>query len=304
MKILVVGATGVLGHATAQRLLAQGVGVRAMTRSPERAADLAAQGAEVVAGDLTDTASLSRACTGIDRVLAAAHSMLGRGRYRSEQVDDAGHRALIDTARASGVQRFVYTSVRGAGAAHPVDFFRTKHAIEQHLLGSGLPHVVLRPSAFMEHHVHTFNGKALLEKGQARLIGAGTKKRNFVAAADVAQFAVLALTAEPRPSPVIEIGGPGNFSNIEVAELYARLAGIAPRISHLPGSVARLLSRVAAPVHPGVARLMRLLGLPDDAFDETFDSAALQRAYPALRLTPLETFVRARIAQAGITPAG
>ena len=89
-----------------------------------------------------------------------------------------------------------------------------------------------------------------------------------------------------------------------MAELYARLAGIAPRISHLPGSVARLLSRVAAPIHPGVARLMRLLGLPDDAFDETFDSAALQRAYPTLRLTPLETFVRARIAQAGITRAG
>ena len=54
MKILVVGATGVLGHATAQRLLAQAVAVRAMTRSPERAADLAAQGAEVVACDLTN----------------------------------------------------------------------------------------------------------------------------------------------------------------------------------------------------------------------------------------------------------
>ncbi|MEO7244535.1 MAG: SDR family oxidoreductase [Rubrivivax sp.] len=303
MKILVVGATGVLGRTTARRLLAQGFAVRAMTRSPDRAADLVAEGAEVVAGDLVDPASLAQACAGTDRVLVAAHGMLGRGRYRSEQVDDVGHRALIDAARVSGVMRFVYTSALGASADHPVDFFRTKHAIEQHLQRSGLPHVILRPTAFMEQHVHTFNGKALLEKGQAKLVGAGTKKRNFVAGDDVAQFAVLALTAEALPEPVIEIGGPGNFSNNEVAELYARLAGVAPHISHLPGSVARFISRVAAPVHPGVARLMRLLGLPDDAFSETFDCTALQRAYPALRLTPLETFVRARIAETGLTPA-
>ncbi|MEO7150589.1 MAG: SDR family oxidoreductase [Burkholderiaceae bacterium] len=303
MKILVVGATGVLGRATVQRLLAQGFAVRAMTRSPERAADLAAQGAEVVAGDLIDRASLTRACAGVDRVFAAAHAMLGRGRYASERVDREGHRALIDAAQNCAVQRFVYTSVLGADTDHPVDFFRTKSVIEQHLRGSGLPHVILRPTAFMEHHVHTFNGKALLGKGQARLIGSGTKLRNFVAGDDVAQFAVLALTAEPVPGPLIEIGGPGNFTNNEVAELYARLAGVAPRISHLPASVARMLSRVAAPLHPGVARLMRLLGLPDDAFEEAFDSAALQRAFPALRLTSLETFVRARVAEAGITPA-
>lgn len=302
MKILIVGATGVLGHATALRLLAQGVPVRTMTRSPANAADLAAHGAEVVAGDLIDAASLTRACAGIDRVLAAAHGLLGRGRYHSDRVDDAGHRTLIATARAAGVQRFVYTSASAAAADHPVDIFRTKHAIEQHLRRSGMPHVILRPTAFMEQHAHTFNGKLLLDSGKAKLIGAGTKKRNFVAADDVAQFAVAALTAEPMPGPVIEIGGPGDFSNNEVAELYARLAGIEPRISHLPAPLARLIGRVAAPLHPGVARLMQLLGLPDEAFSETFDCAALQRAWPAIRLTPLETFVRARIAEAGITP--
>jgi len=304
MKILVVGATGVLGRSVVRRLRAQACDVRAMTRTPESAADLAALGAEVVAGDLVDSASLARACAGADRVLAAAHGLLGRGRYSSERVDAAGHRALIDAAKAAGVQRFVYTSGLGVSADHPVDFFRTKFAIEQVLKASGLPHVILRPTAFMEQHVHEFNGKGLLEKGRAQLIGAGTKRRNFVAADDVAQFAVLALTAEPAPGSAIDICGPDNLSNNEVAALYARLSGKALRVSHLPVTVARALSVLAAPLHPGVARLMRMLSLPDDAFNETIDCAPLRRAYPALSLTTVEAFVRARIAAAGIAARG
>ena len=91
-------------------------------------------------------------------------------------------------------------------------------------MASGLAQLVLRPTAFMEHHAHNFNGKALLEKGKAQLIGSGTKKRNFVAATDVAGFALRALLDDPPPFRAIEIGGPGNYSNTEVAERYARAA--------------------------------------------------------------------------------
>jgi uncharacterized protein YbjT (DUF2867 family) len=299
MKVLVIGATGVLGRTVVRRLIEQGHAVRAMTRTPQKAHDLAALGAEVVAGDLVDRGSLVAACTDVDRVLAAAHSLLGRGRHASEHVDAAGHRALIDTARAAGVRRFVYTSALGAAPEHPVDFFRTKHAIELYLSASGMPHVILRPTAFMEQHVHEFNGKGLLDKGRIQLIGPGTKRRNFVAAADVAQFAVLALTADPAPGPVLEIMGPGNFSNNDVAALYARLSGKPLSVSHLPAGMARWLYKLAAPLHPGAARLLGMLGLPDDAFNEAFDSEPLQRAYPQMRLTTLEEFVQARVADAG-----
>lgn len=299
VKVLVVGATGVLGRQVVERLRARGIAVRAMSRKPDAARELAGQGVEVMPGDLLDRASLDRACDGVDRVFSAAHGMLGRGRYRSEQVDDAGHRALIDAARRAGVGRFVYTSGLGVSPTHPIDFFRTKFAIEQALQRSGLPHVILRPSAFMEWHVHAFNGKALLDKGRANLIGPGTKLRNFVAAADVAAFAVQALTGEPAPGPIIEIGGPGNFSNRDVTALYAELAGIEARASHLPAALARALSIVAGPLHPGLARILRLGALPDDAFSETFDSTPLQRAFPSIALTPLRAFVQARVAQAG-----
>ncbi len=82
--ILIVGGTGSLGNATARRLLGKRRSVRVMTRTPEKATDLQKLGAEVVQGDLLDKASLARACRGVEKVLASAHSILGRGREASK----------------------------------------------------------------------------------------------------------------------------------------------------------------------------------------------------------------------------
>ena len=296
-KVLVVGATGALGRPVVRGLLERGVAVRALCRHPEQADDLAALGAEVVAGDLTDAASLARATTGVQRVLAAAHGILGRGRWRSEAVDDAGHRSLFAAARNAGVDRLVYVSAHGASPDHPVDFFRTKHAMEQALAASGLRHVVLRPTAFMEHHAHNFNGAGLLAKGKAQLIGPGTKPRNFVAASDVALLALRALMDEPLPFRQLDIGGPGHYSNQEVAALYARCADLPLRVSHLPAGLARVIAVLARPLHPGLARILKMSSLPDDAYSERFDGApALQREH-GITLTPLPQFVADRVAQ-------
>jgi uncharacterized protein YbjT (DUF2867 family) len=288
--ILVVGATGLLGRETSLRLLSLGEPVRALTRRPAQAADLAGAGAELVAGDLLDPASLARACQGVDRVFAAAHGLLGRGQYRSEAVDDAGHRSLVDAARAAGVRRFVYTSVFRAAANHPVDFWRTKHRVERHLEASGMEWTMLRPTAFMEVHAQQLIGRPILGKGRVSILGRGTKPRNFVAVRDVVHFATMALVTDRLLGRRLDIGGPDNVSSIHVAGLYGELAGVRPRLSHLSPRMTAILGRVLQPVHPGIARVMRMSSLPDDAFDECFDPAALRAEFP-LELTSLRDFV-------------
>jgi uncharacterized protein YbjT (DUF2867 family) len=304
VQVLVVGASGALGRPVVRALRGRGIAVRGLCRHPEAAPELAALGAELVAGDLTDEASLVHALRGCSRVLSAVHGLLGRGRYRSEAVDDRGQRTLIACARAAGVERFVFTSARGAHPGHAIDFLRTKHAIEAALHASGLDTVVLRPTAFMEQHVHLFNGAGLLSKGTARLIGPGTKPRNFVAAADVAQFAVRALLEDPPPFRCLEIGGPDHASNLEVAALYARLSERPLKTSHLPAPLARAMAGVLAPLHPGVARIMRLSTADETALAERFDGAAALEREHGIRLTSLESFVRARVAEAALRPPG
>lgn len=299
--VLVVGASGALGRPAVRLLRERGLPVRALCRHPQPAADLAALGAEMAAGDLIDPASLEHACKGATRVLACAHALLGRGRWRSEAVDDAGHRTLITAARAAGVRRFVYTSALGASEASPIDFMRTKHSIEQAVLESGLDAVILRPSAFMEHHVHNFNGLNVLTQGKAKLIGPGTKPRNFVCAEDVARFAVLGLLEDPPPFRTLDIGGPGHHTDLEVAEMYAREACIDLRRSHLPRGVAGVMARLARPLHPGMARVLQLMSLPDEAFNERLDGAAAVAQAYGVTLTRLEDFVKAKVRQARAT---
>jgi uncharacterized protein YbjT (DUF2867 family) len=298
---LVVGATGFLGRETTKLLLKRGEPVRVMARTPAKAADVQQLGAEVVPGDLIVRPSLERACAGVQRVFSAAHSLLGAGKYKSEHVDGTGHYALIDVAKAAGVSHFVYTSILGASPDHPVDFFRTKAAVEAYLQVSGLSYTILRPSAFMEWHMHDFNGKSILERGKTTILGKGTKPRNFIAVRDVAHFAYLALTDPALRMRTIDMGGPQNLTDNQVAALYATLAGVAPKIQHVPPTVARILSVVMKPFQPGMSRIMYITSLPEHAFNETFDPAALLKEYN-ISLTPPDAFVRERIAETGREP--
>jgi uncharacterized protein YbjT (DUF2867 family) len=299
--ILILGASGYLGREVTKLLLSKGQQVRLLVRTPAKVEDLKQAGAEIMQGDLIDPPSLARACQGVDRVLAAAHSLLGKGKNKSEIVDDAGHRALIEAAKAAGVAHFVYMSMLGVSADHPFDFARRKYSIEEYLKASGLSYTILRPSWYMEQNVHLFNGKSILEMGKTSLLGNGTKLRNFVAARDVAQFAVRALLDPKLKNRTIDIGGPQNATNDEVAQLYGKIAGITPKINHLPPLVAKAMSVVLKPVQPGISRIMYLSSLADDAFCETFDPTALLAEFP-IHLTTLEDFIYERVAEAKTRP--
>ncbi len=297
MTILIVGATGMLGRATALQLLEQGQRVRALVREPVRSpkvvAELQRAGAELVPGDLTDAASLERACKGSLRVFACAHSFLGRGSLSSAQVDHVGHSALIAAALASGVHRFVYTSALGAREDHPIDFFRTKHEIEQALRESTIPYTILRPAAFMEQHVHEFLGKLILDKGFAVIFGPGRKRRNFVAVRDVAPFAAMALVGDELLARTLDIGGPDDISNRDVAAMYL-LRSKQGRVFHAPLGIARIGAQIARPFHEGVGRVLEVAAVPDDDWRETFDPTPLLAEFPR-RMTTVEQFVEERI---------
>lgn len=64
--LFISGITGHVGGAAARRLLAQGHSLRALVRDPDKAAAWAAQGVELVRGDLTDPTSLAAALRGVD----------------------------------------------------------------------------------------------------------------------------------------------------------------------------------------------------------------------------------------------
>ena len=266
--ILVVGASGFLGGCTARRLLAAGRRVRVTSRDPRKIADLRSLGAEIAQADLVDSASLEAACRGVDAVFVAAHSMMGSGRYASDAVDGAGHRALVDAAKRAGIGRFVYTSAMFAAADHPVDFLRTKAQVEAYLRASGLAFAIIRPSAFMEWHVHRFIGQPLIESGKTTLFGPGSNPINFVAADDVAAVAVAALMQESAGS-TFDVGGPDNVTRNAVAAMYAERLHRPVAVRHVPLGALRALAPLVRPFRPELARLLAV-SVWSETSDQTF----------------------------------
>lgn len=144
--VVVAGATGRQGGAVVRHLLAAGWRVRALTRKPgsRSARQLVADGAEVLAADMSDPASLEPALHGAYGVHSVQNPMTAGLDGEIEQGKN-----IADAAAAAEIRHLVYGS-SGIGSPTGVAFWDTKLAIEDHLRELGLPLTVLRPTAFME----------------------------------------------------------------------------------------------------------------------------------------------------------
>jgi uncharacterized protein YbjT (DUF2867 family) len=187
--VLITGATGKQGGATARALKGKGFNIRAMTRKPEsEAASAIARdtGAALVEGDLNDPSSLKRALSGAWGVFAVQNTWEAGVAGEEEQ----GKR-IAQLAREAGVQHYVYTSVGSAHRNTGIPHFDNKFRIEETIRGLDFPsHVILRPVFFMENLTSPWflNGDNLY----AAL--APTTKLQMIAVDDIGQYSARAFT--------------------------------------------------------------------------------------------------------------
>jgi len=268
--LLIIGGNGVLGNAAANHFLEKGFRVSVFVRNRSRAVSLEKKGAIIIKGDLTKPSTLTGIFTGIDIVLTAAHGMLGMGNNKSEKVDDAGHKSLIEEAQKSGVKHFIYTSVFTASPDHPVDFFRTKYKMERLITESGLNYTILKLPAFMEWHVYNLLGKNIAKKGKTTILGRGNTPVNFIAVKDVVAAIDKIILKEEFYNKTIPVAGPQNITRNEIADLFGKALNIKPRIGHAPVRLLKVFSFIVSPFHPGIARIMKLSIYTENS-DETMD---------------------------------
>lgn len=257
MKVLVTGASGMLGGAIATQLVDSGSSVRTLQRRPS-----GISGVTDCAGSLTEHAPLDRAVQGMDAVihLAAKVSFTGR-RADFEAVNVEGTRNLLDAARRAGVRDIVHVSspsvahagrpIVGLGAttAEPDaargEYARSKALAELVALGMSTPD--FRVAALRPHIVWGPGDAQLVERviararaGRLPVVAGGTALIDttyvdnaasaIVACLDRMDFtqgrALVVTNGEPRP----------------VGELIAgicRAGGVEPPRRSVPGALAR-----------------------------------------------------------------
>lgn len=260
--MLLCGGTGDLGHRIAVRLAAHGVEFRALVRAGSDAAALRALGAHVVAGDLTDRASLDRALAGVQTVVTSANAMArlleGRKDVSIAAVDHRGNENLVRGAVASGVERFLFVSMAGLTdeAARRAPFAAAKRHTEQLLEASTMRSIIVRPDRYQEIWLSPAVGIDPAKR-RAVIFGRGRTPDTYVAADDVAE-ACVRLCLLDNPPAEIDFGGPERLTRHEVVDAFERGTGAHFRRFSVPRPLLAAGARMARSRKPEIASLMAM----------------------------------------------
>jgi uncharacterized protein YbjT (DUF2867 family) len=232
--ILITGATGKQGGATLRHLAKRGgFKLRAMTRKPDgdAAKALSALGAEVVAGDLNDAASLERAVAGAWGAFAVQNTWEAGVEGEEEQ----GKR-FAKIARDKGVQHFVYSSVGSANRGTGIPHFENKLRVEETIKQLKFPsHVILRPVFFMENLPSPWflNGDKLTTTLKPET------KLQMVAVDDIGKFSAAAFVeADKFKGAEIEYAGDA-VTMAEAAAAMSELTGKTVTFQQIPIAAVR-----------------------------------------------------------------
>ncbi|WP_233810353.1 NmrA/HSCARG family protein [Paraburkholderia sp. HP33-1] len=247
--VLVIGATGMQGGATARHLLAAGLKVRFLTRNSDAPAAraLVEMNAQALRGDLDDRKSLEKAMEGVGSVF----SVLLPDVDRSDRERRQGF-ALINAARTAGVPQFVHTSVAQAGNHETFPgwsekrwnrkYWTDKWDVEEAVRAAGFASwTILQPAFMMDNLAEPKAGAMFPHLREGLLLSAllPDARLDWIAADDVGAFAASALNDPQRWHGQTVPLASEKLTMSEVARRLGDVLGARISVSHVSPDEAR-----------------------------------------------------------------
>jgi dihydroflavonol-4-reductase len=249
-RVLITGATGFVGSAVARAASARGFRVRVLVRPESKRANLVGFPNEIAEGDMKDEASVLRALEGVRYLfhVAADYRIWARDPGEIIRNNREGTRAVMAAAKASGVEKIVYTSsvatlrpVKDGAAgeasrldentaigAYKMSKVVAEHLVERMIAEDSLPAVIVNPSTPIGSHdiKPTPTGRIIVEAATGRMPAFVDTGLNLVHVDDVAEGHMLALE-KGRIGERYILGG-------QDATLEEMLGVIAPLVGRRP----------------------------------------------------------------------
>ena len=236
MSIFVVaGATGHVGSVVAGDLLAAGHKVRAIVRSVAKAKALADQGAEILAGELSDVGFLTRALRGADGAFLLLPPPANDATNVRALQDRVAHAEATAVAE-SGVRHVVLLSSWGAEKPSGTGPIVGLHVLEEALKKTGAISTFLRAGSFTENLLNVL--PAAQHQGILPNFFPPEHKLATIATRDIAAAAVRALLSPPAATQVVYALGTYEYSAVDQAAYLSKKLGKEIKLVNLPVSAA------------------------------------------------------------------
>ena len=227
-RVLVIGATGLLGEPVARGLLEKGFDVRVMSRGADRARARFPEPFEIAAGDALAVADVERALDGCD----AVHVSI------DHDLEDECVAQVLEAAGPRGLERITYIS--GVTVCEENRWFPLvdrKLRSEESIRASGIDFTIFRPGYFMEMLAR------FIRDGRALVVGRPRRRWHFVALDDFARMVVESYWRPEALGKSFYVHGPEGLTVLEAVRAYCRV--LHPEIRSFRGTPVWLLHLIA-----------------------------------------------------------
>lgn len=226
MKVLIIGATGMLARPVIKQMAMQGLELRLFSRTIE--SDSAGNNFEIVRGDLFHPEDLQKAISGCD----AIHINLSRVNEATATI------TIVKAAKQNGIKLISYIS--GCTVSEENRWFwmiDNKYQAEQAIINSGIPYLIFRPTWFFE------SLPLMIRNGKATLIGKQPNPYRWIAADDYGRMVAKAYQIEESKNRIFNIYGNETHYMKDLLLEYCR--HLEPKINKISTAPIGLLKLIA-----------------------------------------------------------
>ncbi len=296
-RVCIIGGSGFVGRAIVHEAIQHGHQVTVACRHPERARDLAVEGAQLMRADVVDGRGLDEVVADADTVIYLVGLLFEKGRYSFEAAHVHGVEHVLAACKRAGVKQYLHMSALGAGHIPASAYARTKGEAEGFVRQSSLNWTTFRPSIIYGAGDNFFNQFKKMSKSLPILpVISGATRFQPVWVQDVARAFVSSIGNRHVAGKTFELGGPQSYSFRELLELLMAELGRKRLLLPVPDFAARLMASLmqflpTPPLTPDQLILLRHDNVVDgEAFPAEFgEPAALELVLP--------TYIRASLTE-------
>jgi len=245
--IFLTGGTGFVGSYIVSHLVDSGFDVKILTRAQNLSSPLFNHPKiEIVTGDILDKSILEKSIQGCKVILNCVGIILETKKQTFQKMHVDAVKNLVDAAKScKSIEKIIQISALGTSQKPSSKYFRTKYEGEELIRSSGIKYTIFRPSLIFGKGDKFFPVlKNLVKLPITPVIGQGKNRFQPVYVQDLAKCVSASLTEKETDNKILEIGGPEDYSFINILEIVGEVLNKKCFRIHIPVTVVKAFAMI------------------------------------------------------------